>query len=180
MCEVSFCAAKISFASGSFGFCLCGAGEKIFEFLIFPKLRQAVVSWFENEASEKRIFQLTNEFSASAVHLLRVDVNEFSVKLSLDETVVRFEKLLNKSSAQIALVAQNINAAFSGFALTEGFEDLFDGTDAEIQKYGWQKLTDKGVCRVENQQLFFTSQDESETVLVKSVAHNNFEFAVNV
>ncbi len=180
LCEISFRAAEIFFASGSFGFCLRGVGEKTFEFLIFPKLRQVVITWLENEASEKQIFQLPDEFNASTVHLLRVEVNEFSVKLSLDETVVCFEKLLSKSSAQIALVAENINAAFSGFALTGGFEDLFDRTDAEIQKYGWQKLTDKGVCRLENQQIFFTSQDESETILIKGAAHENFEFAVNV
>ncbi len=180
LCEVSLRAVEISFASGAYGFCLHNESEKTFEFLIFPKARQAVVAWFENEASEEQIFRLPAEFSASDFHLLRVEVDALYVKLSLDETVVRFEKLIGKSSVQIALVAENINAAFSGFALTEGFEDLFDWTDAEIEKHGWQKFTDKGVCRVENQQLFLINQDESETILIKGAAHKNFEFAVNL
>jgi len=180
LCEFSLRADLTSSENSSFGFCLRGAGEKTFEFMVFPKARQTVVSWFENEISKKQIFQMPVEFSASAVHLLRVEVDALNVQLILDETVVRFEKLLEKSSTQIALVAENMQAAFSGFALTAGFEDLFDWTDTEIEKHGWQKLTSEGVCRVENQQLFLTSRNASETILTKGATHENFEFAVNI
>lgn len=181
LCEFSLRSVGISAKNSSFGFCLrSGADEKTFEFLIFPKARLAVAAWFENETSKKQIFQLSTEFSASDIHLLRVDVNGFSIKVLLDETIVRFEKLLEKSAAQIALVAANIKVAFSGFALTEGFEDLFDWTDTEIEKRGWQKLTDEGICRVENGQFFISNQDKSETILTKGAAHENFEFAVNL
>ena len=180
LCELSLRALEASDEYSSFGFCLRVEDEKTFEFLIFPKARQAVISWFEDKAFKKQIFQLPDNFSASDIHLLRVEVDAFNVKISIDETLFSFEKLLEKSATQIALVAEKMQAAFSGFALTAGFEDLFDWTDAEIEKHGWQKLTNEGVCRLENQQLFLTSQDQTETILTKGAAHEDFEFLFNL
>jgi len=180
LCELSLRALEASDEYSSFGFCLRVEDEKTFEFLIFPKARQAVISWFEDKAFKKQIFQLPDNFSASDIHLLRVEVDAFNVKISIDETLFSFEKLLEKSATQIALVAEKMQAAFSGFALTAGFEDLFDWTDAEIEKHGWQKLTNEGVCRLENQQLFLTSQDQTETILTKGTTHEDFEFLFNL
>lgn len=180
LCEFSLRAVETIDESGSLGFSLGNETEKTFEFLIFPKLNQAVFYWFEKGKINQETFALPRDFIAQAFHLARIEVDEFRVRLSLDETIVRFEKLLEKSSTQIALVAKKMKAAFSGFAFTEGFEDLFDWQDAEIEKHEAEKLAGKSVCRIENRQLFLSNKNESGTVLIKGAAFENFEFVVNM
>ncbi len=179
LCEFSFRAVKSIDENGGFGFCLLNGEAKIFEFLIFPDLKKAVVFQFENGEPQKQIFDLPESFKFEAIHLARVEVDNFSIKFSLDETIVRFENLLENSPTQIAFVAENMRAAFSGFALTMGFEDLFDWNDAEISRRGWKKSGSQSVCRVEGGELFFTSSGEIISILSKGEAYANFEFAVN-
>lgn len=179
LCEFSFRAVEANDENGGFGFCLLDGEAKIFEFLIFPDLRKAVVFQFENGERQKQIFDLPENFAAEAIHPARVEVDNFSVKFSLDETTVRFENLLKSSSTQIAFVAENMRAAFSGFALTTGFEDLFDWDDEEIERRGWKKSGGESTCRVEGGELFFTNPSETDSILIKGEAYANFEFAVN-
>jgi GH43 family beta-xylosidase len=180
LCEFSLRAVETIDESGSLGFSLGNKTEKTFEFLIFPKLNQAVFYWFEKGEIAQKNFPLPSDFNAQASHLARVEVDEFRVRLSLDETVVRFEKLLEKPSTQIALVAKNMKAAFSGFAFTKGFEDLFDWQDAEIEKHEEEKLANRSVCRIENRELFLSNKSESGASLIKGAAYENFEFVVNL
>ncbi len=179
LCEFSLRAAGANDENGAFGFYLLNGEEKTFEFLIFPNLRQAAVLWFENGEFQKQIFALPKNFPAQAFHLLRVEVDGFGIKIALDETVIRFEKLSETSSTQIALVAENMRAAFSGFALTAGFEDLFDWKNTEIGRRGWKKSGGESVCRVEGGELFFTNRSKTDSILSKGAAYANFEFAVN-
>ena len=178
LCEVSLRAVETANENSAFGFCLVNDNEKTFEFLIFPKQKKIAISWFENGKNQEQFFEISEDFVESAFHLLRVDADDCCVKISLDETAVRFERLLETPSTQIALVAEKMQAAFSGFALTEGFEDLFDWQDSDFERRGWQKLTGAGDCRVENGELFLQSEDE--TILVKGAAFENFEFVANV
>ena len=179
LCEVSLRAIETVDENSAFGFCLLGDKEKIFEFLIFPNQKKATVSRFENGEAQKEFFKISEDFAESAFHLLRIDADGCDIKILLDETTVRFEKSPDKSSTRIALVAEKMRAAFSGFALTEGFEDLFEW-HSDFEKRGWQKLTRKGVCRVKNGELFLSSQSDSEAILVKGADYENFEFAVNL
>jgi hypothetical protein len=180
LCEVSLRAVEAIDENSIFGFCLRGKSEKTFEFLIFPNLKKAVVYWCENGETQKHIFELSDNFISQAFHLLRLEVDEFYLKLSLDENIIRFEKLLEKSSTQIAFVAEKMRAAFSGFALTEGFEDLFEQQDSEIETRGWKNITDEGICRIENQQLIFSNKSETDAIIIKGAVYAEYEFIANV
>ncbi len=160
--------------SSSFGFCLKNDTETILEFSIFPTLNRAAINFGKQPDVE-----LPKDFNFSAIHLLRVEADGFRVKISLDERFL-FDEMLEKFSTQIALTAKNAKAAFSGFALTEGFEDLFDWKNAEIEQHGWRKSSDKAVWRIENQELIFENRSASEAFLTKGEEHKNFEFAANI
>lgn len=180
LCEVSLRAVEAIDKNAGFGFYLRGESEKTFKFLIFPNLKQAVVYWSEDGEARKHIFELSDYFIPQAFHLLRLEVDEFYLKFSLDENILRFEKLLEKSSTQIALIAEKTRAAFSGFALTEGFEDLFDRQDSEIETRGWKNITGEGICRIENQQLIFSNKSETDAILIKGAVYAEYEFAANI
>jgi GH43 family beta-xylosidase len=180
LCEFSFRAAEFVDEESAFGFCLLNEEVKTCEFTIFPKLRQVRVFYLQNGEFQKRIFDLPESFTAEAVHLARVEVDNFSVKISLDDAVVRFGNLIENRSAQIALAAENMRAAFSGFALTEGFEDLFEWSEAESSRRGWKKLNPETICRVENGELMLSSRNKKDAVLIKGEARADFEFAANV
>jgi hypothetical protein len=148
--------------------------------LIFPALNQAIVYCLQNGAMLEEKFDLPGDFDSSVFHLLRVEADARFIKLSVDEANFRFEKILEKPATKIALGAEKIRAGFSAFALTEGFEDLFDWQSAEVERRGWSKLLETGECRVENGELFLANKSETDAVLTKGDAAENFEFALNI
>ena len=179
LCEFSLRAVEAANENSGFGFCLLDDDTENFQFSIFPASNEAAVYYTENGAAREEKFVLPKDFDPSAFHLLRVEKDGFFVKIQLDEASFRFEKLLEKSSNRIALAAENAAHAFSGFALTEGFEDLFDWQNGEIARHGWQKSPETSECRVAEGELIFSNKDKKEAVLTKGAAFENFEFAVN-
>jgi len=180
LCEFSLRALDSSGENGGFGFCLLDHAGETFKFLIFPAANRATVYYAENGAFREESFDLPEDFNASAFHLVRVETDLAYLKILLDEANFRFEILLETKSNKIALTAEKMRAAFSGFALTEGFEDLFDREDAEIERRGWQKLSAAGDCRVTDGELFLSNQSETDAILTKGAAGERFEYAVNL
>jgi GH43 family beta-xylosidase len=180
LCEFYLRAVETVNEKSRFGFCLLDEAAEIFEFLILPDSKQAAVYYAENGEIRAEIFSLPEDFNAAAFHLLRVETDAGFVKIALDEANFRFEKILGKSANRIALAAENMRGGFSAFSLTEGFEDLFDWQDSDIERRGWQKLTEAGDCRVENGALLLSNKNDSDAVLTKGAALEDFELAVNV
>jgi len=180
LCEFYLRAVETVNEKSRFGFCLLDEAAEIFEFLILPDSKQAAVYYAENGEIRAEIFSLPEDFNAAAFHLLRVETDAGFVKIALDEANFRFEKILGKSANRIALAAENMRGGFSAFSLTEGFEDLFDWQDSDIERRGWQKLTEAGDCRVENGALLLSNKSDSDAVLTKGAALEDFELAVNV
>jgi GH43 family beta-xylosidase len=176
LCEVYLRAVETPAQGSAFGFSLFDETAQTFKFLILPDSNLAAIYG----ADWTQTFDLPEDFEASAFHLLRVESDARVIKISLDEANFRFEKVLEESVNRIALVAENMRAAFSAFSLTEGFEDLFDWQDSEITARGWQKLSGAGDCRVENGELFLSNKSEADAILTKGEPAENFEFAVNL
>lgn len=175
LCELnlrSFDAGK-----GVFGVALKNGGRAVLKFFFSPAEKRAGVLWSENGAEKTETFALAEDFDFQAFHLLRVETDYSSVKITLDENIIRFEKYLESTATQISLFAEKSNAAFSGFALTDGFEDLFENDD--LGKKGWRKISETGDSRVENQNLIVSSVAEKETIFSKKVSANDYELAVN-
>lgn len=180
LCEFYLRSAETPDAEGAFGFLLLDNDVEIFRFSILPNSNQAAVFYPENGAARSETFDLPEDFEASAFHLLRVESDGGFVRIRLDGANFGFEKLLENASNRIALAAKNMRAGFSAFSLTEGFEDLFDWQNAEIERRGWRKLSAAGECRAANGELIFSNRSETEAVLTKGAAFENFEFAVNL
>ncbi|MDQ3797911.1 MAG: glycoside hydrolase family 43 protein [Acidobacteriota bacterium] len=170
--------------SGAFGVCLKNGAAEVFRFLLVPGEKQAFAAWMENGVEQTRTFALSEDFDFQAFHLLRVEVDSLRLKISLDENAVRFEKILEASAPQISLFSKDAKAAFSGFALTAGFEDLFENANPE--KRGWRKISAGGAPRVEGGNLIIDggnssgSGGENETILCKDAPpSDDFELAIN-
>jgi hypothetical protein len=162
---------------GSFGVCLKNEETVVFKFLLAPDEKRASAVWLENGVERSENFALAEDFDFQAFHLLRVEVDYLSLKISLDENAVRFEKILDSFAPRISLLSENSRAAFSGFALTAGFEDLFE--NADLEKRGWRKISESGEWRIEDENLLITSRNAGETILCKETPSGDFELALN-
>lgn len=180
LCEFSARCVQLQAEAAGFGFRLFADAEKTFEFMLYPKLPKAAARWFEGGEVREQILDLPESLDFQAIHLLRVEVDQTFVKVRLDEAALNFEQLTEKNSNRLALVAENTQAAFSGFALTEGYEDLFDWREAEIEQRGWQKSGDEAGWRVAGGELIFSNPHEAEAAFAKGKAAADFEYAVNL
>lgn len=177
LCEFSLRIDETIDHTSSLGFCLRTDAKTVLEFSIFPASNLAILELGEKD---KQKLALPNDFNPLAIHLLRVEVDDLRVRISLDEGVINFDKMIDKNPTQIVLTAKNSKAAFSGFAMTEGFEDLFDWKDTEIEEHGWQKSSLQAAWYLQDQELFFENKPKTEAILTKGKAERNFEFTVNI
>lgn len=175
LCEIWLKA--IGNKSGSFGICLKNNETDVFRFLFVPEKKQAVAVWLENGSEQNKIFALAEDFDFQAFHLLRVETDFLWLRVLLDENTIRFEKTLESNAPQISLLSENSNAAFSGFALTTGFEDLFETPD--LEKRGWREFSISGAAQIEEKNLIITSRNETETIFGKKIPPGDFELAIN-
>jgi GH43 family beta-xylosidase len=180
LCEFSLRAAAAPDENSSLGFRLYGETGKILEFLIRPNKRCIEVVLFSGEREQRQIIKLSHDFVFDAFHLLRIEVDERWVKITLDENIVQFAKLLDKVSTRIGLFSIDTRAAFKGFALTKGFEDLFDRLFAEGGINGWRKINQAGDLRIQDRQLFISTGNETEAGVFKGGFYENYEFVVNI
>jgi GH43 family beta-xylosidase len=177
LCELSLRAFKAE--KGNFGVAVKNGEQTILEVSFSPENKQVLISHTENAengALRAETLSLSEDFDFHAFHLLRVEFDYSAVQITLDESVV-YESFLENSGAQILLFAENTVAAFSGFALTEGFEDLFENDD--LEKKGWRKPSESGDFRVENQNLIVTSDCENEMILTKGIPAGDYNLAIN-
>lgn len=180
LAEFSFRVIEGNQKEGNVGFYIQNGAEKIGEFLIFPKLRKASFSQRLDNILKVQKFNLSKDFAFEAIHLLRIEVNQKKVKILLDEVVIQLETWLEKPAANIALTSEKLQAAFSGFAITHGFEDLFEWKNSNLKQHGWHTLNNKMTSVVENGELFFLDDNNLEAILYKGIAAENFEFAANL
>jgi len=110
---------------------------------------------------------------------MRIDLDERALRVSIDEVVLKIEILTGKLSSQIALLSENMQAAFSAFALTKGFEDLFEWETEEADRRGWRLPTPTGEIRLERGHLTFAGPTEKDSWLVKGEAAADFVFSAN-
>jgi GH43 family beta-xylosidase len=179
LCEVTFRALTAKNVKSCFGFCLLRGTEKTFEFLMFPNLLKAITLNFQNGKFKKETFDLPADFDFHAFHLMRIGLDEHVLQVAIDEVVLKFEKMTAQPSNRIALLSENMQAAFSAFAMTKGFEDLFEWETAEAERRGWSRPTTDGEIRLENGHLIFAGPTEKDSWLVKGEAAAEFVFAAN-
>jgi GH43 family beta-xylosidase len=99
------------------------------------------------DESGETLFSILPEDLTDAWHLFRIEVDGPRVEASLDGVARRWTGLLARPCRAITLVATS-SAAFSGFAVSAGFEDLFlEGRER------WEEIEPGGSWTVEGRRL---------------------------
>ena len=174
-CELSLRA--LAAENGNFGVALRKGEQTILRFSLSPEEKCAVVLQIADDIEKNETFALGADFDFEAFHLLRLEIDGSFIKITLDESAVRYESFLENAATQISFFADKTKAAFSGFSFTEGFEDLFE--NAEPEKKGWRKIAGSGDFRVENQNLIVSGDDGKETIFGKDIPSGDYDLAIN-
>jgi GH43 family beta-xylosidase len=172
VCETSVRAVSDAGGEGSFGISLYSGNTDSVRFFIVPSRKVAIL---ENANMHDEV-QLPSEFLPEAIHLFRIERNQRSLKISLDDVHLFELEDVDPSPINIGLASNSIETAFSGFALTEGFEDLFE--DDRVS--GWEMVEENGNCRTQDGELFISSNGDAEVVAVKMQPRLEYDFAINV
>ena len=126
---------------GAVKFCLAGDGANLCEFSVQPNMRQAAIIWMEANQTREEVFSLA-DFSAESAHTLRLEVDGRKVRFRIDGQELAFSSMLGGVADSLSLTANACSVGFSEFALTEGFEELFDGREFEPAVSGWNIIAD--------------------------------------
>lgn len=173
--ETSAKAVEFSADGSAFGFALKQNGVTVLRCLILCDSKE--VALFTSNESQN--FALPVDFNLKSFHLWRVEVDNLLVKISLDEAVFKIEKSLGAAPNKFALVSQKMSAAFAGFQLTGGFEDLFDWENKDLAAHGWQiEKNGVGVWKIADDFLQCNSF-AGETAIFKNLSAVEFELVVN-
>src|ERR1051325_1138011 len=120
--------------------------------MLAPSNNQAVLSYLSKEGTVESRMDLPQDFNAEAHHLLRVEASGPVISLSLDAaSITPWRGIVAAEPNAVALVTQQMCAAFAAFELTVGWQDLFD--------YGfndWQPLGAGAESHVDDDQLWLT------------------------
>ena len=167
-------------AAGAFGVALFRDDAPALEFTLEPKAGEArVVCRTADGAEGETRFALPKDFAPRAFHLLRVVVDHSFATISLDERVVRWQGVLNAASDSVALVAEaGAAAAFKGFDLTHGWEELFTRADRTLAARGWQ--TGLEGWRLDDGILRFDDPEGGDGVIKRGPLLESYELVVNV
>ncbi|HEX8474707.1 MAG TPA: glycoside hydrolase family 43 protein [Pyrinomonadaceae bacterium] len=161
----------------------------IFEFAIVPQTRQAVISWkSEQGGHHTERLALPEQFNPKAFHLLRIEADGARIDATLDDGSARWQGHLGGRGAsphlarRIALFTRGMSASFRGFALTDGWQNLFEGEGREQpSSHGWEIAEGGGESwRVEEGQLRCAPKDDKRVLILKDAPEGSCEIVVNV
>jgi GH43 family beta-xylosidase len=161
--------------SRSYGMGLDGADGPLLSLLLAPERGLAHVRWRAERGWLEEHLPLPAGFDGSTFHLLRAEVDGPQVRLSLDNGRLRWRGLCANAPSSVALRTHGGSAAFAGFALTVGWEDLFDGPES-VAELGW--LDEAGAWRIEGQALH-CAPEALPARIVKGPELTSYEFVVS-
>ena len=161
--------------TGKFGIYLNQNDEKIGEFLLDSNRKKIIFNYLENGFYKSEDYELPSDFDFCSFHLLKCEVDHWLLKISLDEQPLKIKKIMNNPSSNFSLAAENCQAAFSGAAVTTGFENLFEHNDFEV--IGWRLV--RGNWEIKDKNLILNGQEGDETIIEKEIFGENFEIAFN-
>ncbi len=168
----------------AFGIKLMSGEQEVLFFKLLPQENRAAIAWgLPGESDNRWIeqeFALPPDFKMDAYHLLRVEADEALVKIRLDHTTVKWYETLNMPPQNINLWTDSAAAAFTGFALTRGWQDLFAEQYTNLQQLGWQTKANEDGWMIKDQQLWYQNRHTLDSIITKSVLPNSYEMVVNV
>jgi GH43 family beta-xylosidase len=128
-------------------------------------------------AEEKLRLTLPQDFLAQTFHLFRIEADGPRARVQVDQGALRWEGRLPEAARTVALVTKRASAAFAGFALTVGWQDLFEEPDeGTALPEGWQVHSgDWSLSAGQLQQ----RDPLAEALLVKPLPTDSFELILN-
>jgi GH43 family beta-xylosidase len=175
-CEVSL---KAPAEAAVYGVNLKSDAGELVEFFIDTQNRTAALNRSGGHITDAVSFEIPSEFDYSVFHLLRIECNGPTICVALEDTSIRH--LIFGAAAQpwrVSLFSRAEGAAFSGFALSAGFEDLFEEYGGDPLS-GWRPIA-ADAAAVINRELVLTPPDGGAAAVFKEAPTNRqFEFALN-
>jgi hypothetical protein len=161
---------------GKLGVRLEGDGKPTLSFSLRPDQNQLLIHWQSTKGQQEQVVPLPTGFNFHAYHLLRLEVDGRRIVAALDGTTARWQGTVTAKPTQITLFAEQTDAAFAGFSVTLGWQDLFtaDVTPAEL---GWIS-DDLESWQVRDRQLTFTHHTE-EGMAWKGPFLESYELVAN-
>ena len=164
--------------AGALGVALFHQGEAVWRFKLLPGENQAVIEQIGDARSQTSV-ELPTDFDYQAYHLLRLEWDGFRLRAILDDIVVRWQGGLKLSHLRPALFTQNGVAAFAGFGLTVGWQDLFEDPLSDLASDGWTTIEAEGSWHIEDKQLQVNA-GSTPAVITKGSLLENYWLVVNV
>lgn len=161
--------------AGAFGVSLTNETQTIYRFVLVPEQGQAVLCW---PAEANLQFALPADFAPHALHLLRVEVDQTFLSITLDAQTVRWQGHVPTAPERIALCTDGAPAAFAGFAFTVGWQDLFMQDD--LSQRGWQTLAGGADWHVADGELTSPALAAEPQTLTKGPLLTAYELVVNL
>ncbi|HEV2882962.1 MAG TPA: glycoside hydrolase family 43 protein [Pyrinomonadaceae bacterium] len=165
--------------AGAFGVALSKDKERALQFTIEPQANEARVRWLATDGARAETrFALPADFEPRALHLLRAEVDERHATIFLDERLVRWQGTLNIAPDEVALVTEG-TAAFKGFELTTGWEELFMRPERSLSARGW-RYDGQGWQLKDGLLRFDDAEGRDHRVITKGTPLESYELVVNV
>lgn len=163
------------FVNGSCGLSLADERGDIFELRIFGNYAE---TWIVRDTClRSRGYRFTEGRPAIAPHHLRVELDGRYLRLTLNDSDVRFERLLERPPAQFVLKAHAPETTFSALSITRGFEDLFEQPGLP-EENGWQRVRGNGRFYIHDYVMILASRNS--LAVTKGPAYADYEFAANI
>jgi GH43 family beta-xylosidase len=115
-------------------------------------------------------------FQPTAYHALRAEVDGSFARLWLDGKPF-WEGRFEGEADALALMTEGMAAAYSGFSLTGGWEDLFEGEPGDPGRSGWRAL--RGDWEITGERLAQSDEKIEDAVIVKGPLLDSYEMVVN-
>lgn len=163
---------------GSFGIGLYGEDGASCTFLLEPGKNCLTEA---SPQSDRRVkSQLAPDFNFEVFHLLRLELNGSVVKLWLDEATSPLAQYsLPFTPKELALLSRDTSAAFAGFSLTKGWEDLFTFKE-QLSEAGWQTEENHADDWHLNDQQLMNVPSHAPQIISKGPLLDDYELVVNV
>jgi hypothetical protein len=182
--EVSMRLLNYADGKGEFGIRLFDGEATSLSIKFSPQSNEVIVTRQQAEGTLQNHtaahFSLPQDFLMTAFHLLRVEVNGLQVGFSLDENLIEWQGRVSRQPHSIALCTENAAAAFCGFALTQGWQDLFAAPYMSPEMLGWWAPSRKEDWRIQEQQLCYIGAEGLASSIQKRALPENYELVINV
>ena len=169
-------------AEGACGIKLASADETLLRFQLFKTRNAASICWQagpDTEAWSEKDFELPHGFNIEAYHLIRVEADTSRVSITLDDYLVRWEGRIRTAPRHFALIGSGASVSFRGFALTEGWQDLFVG-ESTPRLLGWEEEAGEDRWLVTDKALCHSNPNNRESLITKEGLTGSYELVINV